>query len=120
MEQKFRLIAFGFGCVVLRSFIVALAAHLGSKLDKSWLNALVVVFVLFSMLFYRKYMKHFTQTAQVGLFGGTVWWNDMRLLHSVIYGLFGALAILNAPHAWALLLMDVVLGIVAVGHHYYN
>jgi hypothetical protein len=118
MEEKDRLLTFGFGCVLVRSLIAFLANHLGSKHDKRLLQFLGIGYVLFSIYFFFQYVSYDPQVTHVGVFWGPVWWNDLRLVHSMIYGVFAALAISKASYAWILLGMDVLLGVLSVIYHY--
>ena len=46
-----------------------------------------------------------------GSFGQSVWWNKMRVVHSLIWIAFGVLALLKNKYAYLLLLLDVLVGI---------
>lgn len=45
--------------------------------------------------------------------GGSVWWNDLRPIHGVLYLLFAMYAIKEKQCAWIILLFDVMIGLVA-------
>ena len=47
------------------------------------------------------------------VFGDRIWWNDVRPIHAILYGLFAYYALKKSPHAWTFLATDVVLGAVA-------
>ena len=54
-------------------------------------------------------MRAFESTAR----GGRVWWDDLRPLHGALYLLFAVLAYRGVEHAWAVLALDVAIGIAA-------
>ena len=65
---------------------------------------------------------YLTNSSKTGLevFGGKIWWNDLRPFHSLLYFAFAYNAIvLNNKSAWIYLLADVILGISAFLVHYY-
>ena len=52
-------------------------------------------------------------------FGQKIWWNSMRPVHALLYGLFAYNAINNKSWAWKILLLDVMIGLVSfLVHHY--
>ena len=50
---------------------------------------------------------------------GIVWWNGYRPVHSIMYLIFGVMAIKNIHGAWMPLLLDALVGIVAHVIHYH-
>jgi hypothetical protein len=67
--------------------------------------------------FFYSYMKY--KPTDTGAFGGQVWWNDLRLVHSILYGLFAFNAITGRQRiAWIILLADVFIGFVSFIYHY--
>jgi hypothetical protein len=54
------------------------------------------------------------------VFGGRIWWNDLRPVHSLLWFTFAYMAIHNMhDHAWKVLLFDVTLGFTAWLANYY-
>ena len=53
-----------------------------------------------------------------GVFGGIIWWNNLRLIHSLIYGLFAYMAFTQNKLAYIPLLVDVIIGISSFLLHY--
>ena len=47
------------------------------------------------------------------VFGDKIWWNSLRPVHSVLYGLFAYNAINKNPNAWIFLALDVTIGLVS-------
>jgi hypothetical protein len=43
--------------------------------------------------------------------GEKIWWNDLRPIHSILYGLFAYFAITKNNNAWIVLLVDVLIGL---------
>ena len=54
-------------------------------------------------------------------FGAKIWWNDLRPVHALMYGLFAYNAINKNPNAWIFLLIDVIIGLFSfLIFHYKN
>lgn len=50
------------------------------------------------------------------VFGNNIWWNNLRPIHGIIWGIFAYLVITNNANikqAWKLLLLDVIIGLIA-------
>ena len=45
------------------------------------------------------------------VFGAKIWWNDLRPIHALLYGLFAYNAIIGNQCAWKYLLFDVLFGL---------
>jgi hypothetical protein len=63
----------------------------------------------------------FTNARPIGaeVFGEKIWWNDLRPLHAILYGLFAVLAIQRYSCAWMVLLADALVGLTSfLVHHY--
>jgi hypothetical protein len=105
-------------CVVLRSCLVVLAAWLASRSNQLYLQVFGGALILVGILFAVKYSRY--SVAKVGITGGPVWWNDLRLVHALLYGAFGLLAIGSVTDAWVILALDVLLGVVFTFTHYYH
>ena len=52
--------------------------------------------------------------------GKQIWWNDMRVIHGLLYLCFALYAIKKKNYAWIPLLIDVILGIIVYCIHYSN
>lgn len=46
-------------------------------------------------------------------FGEPIWWDDLRPIHSILYGLYAYLAFSGYPDAWQVLLIDTLFGLTA-------
>ena len=52
------------------------------------------------------------------VFGEKIWWNDLRPIHALFYGLFAYNAINKNVNAWVYLLVDVLFGLTSfLVHH---
>jgi hypothetical protein len=51
--------------------------------------------------------------------GDKIWWNDLRPIHSLLYGLFAYSAINKNENAWIYLLIDVIIGFVSFLRHHW-
>jgi hypothetical protein len=51
--------------------------------------------------------------------GDKIWWNDLRPIHSLLYGLFAYNAINKNENAWIYLLIDVIIGFVSFLRHHW-
>lgn len=49
--------------------------------------------------------------AEVG--GDVIWWNRLRPLHGILWGIFAVAALSGKPWAWKILAVDTVLGVLA-------
>lgn len=110
MNIQNRILLFFFGCVPIRLFFVLLSRNM------TYLPYMGYLAIIGSLLFFNKYMKN---DSKVGFFGGNVWWNNMRLFHSIMYMLFGIAAINKKEFAWKILLIDIIVGILAFINQYY-
>ena len=55
------------------------------------------------------------------VFGGKIWWNNLRPLHALLYGLFAYNAIIGNRGAWIYLFIDVLIGLFSfLIFHYIN
>lgn len=50
--------------------------------------------------------------------GGTIWWNNIRPVHSALYLTFAYLALTGSPNAWMVLFADSLLGLGIHTLHY--
>jgi hypothetical protein len=55
------------------------------------------------------------------VFGEKIWWNNLRPVHALLYGLFAYNAINKNHNAWIYLLIDVLIGLFSfLIFHYFN
>ena len=111
MENKIK--PFFMVCVPLRLFLVYIAYILPLNKLKYMGYLMLLPFVGFGYSFL-KYKK-----GDKGAFGGNVWWNKYRLVHSINYLIFALIAINMNPKSYLVLLFDVILGIGFFSNKYF-
>ena len=57
-------------------------------------------------------------TRNRGAFGQKIWWNSLRPVHALFYGLFAYMAIQGNRYAWIWLFVDALVGLGAFLLHY--
>ena len=101
-----RFLLFIIGCIGTRSLFVLIAKNAGPK----YLPLLGYLALLPAIGFMYIYLTGSRQTG-AEVFGGKIWWNDLRPLHSLLYFLFAYNAIIGNSKAWMYLLVDVIFGL---------
>lgn len=101
-----RFLLFLFGCIGLRALFVVIAKNIDIKF-LPYLGYLALLPIIgFIYIFATDSRKTGMET-----FGEKIWWNNLRPLHAVLYGLFAYNAIIGNRNAWIYLLIDVVFGL---------
>lgn len=111
-----RFLLFLIGCIGTRSLFVILAKNANETYLKYMGYLALIPAIGFMYIF-------FTGSRQTGaeVFGGKIWWNNLRPLHALFYILFAYNAILGRKNAWIYLLLDVIIGLISfLSFHYYN
>jgi hypothetical protein len=100
-------------CIGVRSLFVIIAKYINPHYLK-YLGYLALLPALgFSYIYLTGSRKTGPET-----FGGKIWWNHLRPIHSILYFLFAYNAILGNKQSWIYLLIDVLLGFISfVIHH---
>lgn len=101
-----RFLLFIIGCIGTRSLFVYLAKNASAK----YLPLLGYLALLPAIGFIYIYLTGSRKTGGE-VFGGKIWWNDLRPIHSLIYFLFAYNAIIGNNNAWIYLLVDVIFGL---------
>lgn len=52
--------------------------------------------------------------------GGKIWWGQIRPIHTALLSLFAFYAFRHNKHAWKILVVDAIVGIVVWWMHYYT
>ena len=99
-------------CILLRSLFVLMAYELNTNL----VYYMAFPAVLISIGFLVSYTKY--KPKDLGVFGGKVWWNNLRFIHGIIYGIFAYMAFTQNKLAYIPLLVDVIIGISSFLLHY--
>jgi len=97
-------------CIAVRTFI----AYLAYLATPPYLQYMGVVAILPAM---GHIYLFFNDTRKKGFFEGKLWWNYLRPIHGVLYGLFAYNAIQGNHQAWIYLLLDAMIGLLAFTHH---
>ena len=112
LQQKL----FAFLCIPVRMLFVAISKFI----SPDYLPYLGYAALIPASGFAYIYLTNSRQTGQ-GVFGGKIWWNNLRPVHSLLYFAFAYNAITgNSGSAWLYLLADVIVGITASLTHYYT
>ena len=111
-----RFILFLFGCIGLRSLLV----YIAKTTNKTILMYMGYLALLPAIGFFYIFLSGSRKTGSE-VFGGKIWWNDLRPIHGIFYSLFAYNAITGNPSAWIFLLVDVVFGLASfLIFHYIN
>jgi hypothetical protein len=111
-----RFLLFLFGCIGSRSLLVYIAKNIS-------LNYLPYLGYLALLPFFGFIYIFLTDSRKTGVevFGDKIWWNNLRPIHAIFYGLFAYNAINKNPNSWIYLLLDVTFGLFAfLIFHYIN
>jgi hypothetical protein len=107
-ELHKRIYLFLFGCIGIRLLFVYISKNIGLQ----YLPILGYLALLPMFGFIYIYLTGSRKTG-AEVFGGKIWWNDLRPVHALLYGLFAYHAIRKAPFSWVYLLVDVIIGFFA-------
>lgn len=103
-----RFLLFLIGCIGLRSLFVIIAKNSSANV----LPYLGYLALLPAIGFIYIFATDSRKTG-VEVFGGKIWWNNLRPLHAVLYSLFAYNAITGNKNAWVYLLIDVIIGLLS-------
>ena len=100
-------------CIPARILLIVLAIMLSAKYLVYMGYAMLVPATGFAFIF-------LTNSRKTGpeVFGGKIWWDSIRPIHSLLYFAFSYNAIVGNSNAWMYLLADVVVGISVSLVHY--
>jgi hypothetical protein len=103
-----RFLLFLIGCIGTRSFFVYLAKYINIE----YLPFLGYLALLPTIGFIYIFLTGSRDTG-LEVFGDKIWWNNLRPLHALLYGLFAYNAINKNLFAWKFLFIDVIIGLSA-------
>jgi len=109
-----RFLLFLLGCFPTR----LLLAYIAKTISVAYLPILGYLGILPTIGFYYLFL---TGTRKTGaeVFGGKIWWNMLRPVHGLLYGLFSYNAINQNRNSWIYLAVDAFLGLGSfLVHHY--
>ena len=113
---QIRFILFLFGCIGMRLLFVIIAKNVSIKI----LHYLGYLALLPAIGFIYIFTTGSRKTGAEVL-GDKIWWNNLRPLHALLYGLFAYNAIQGNPNSWLYLFLDVIIGLVSfLTYHYIN
>lgn len=106
IQKRFAM--FLIGCIGIRS-LFAYVAKRSSKQVLFYLGMLALIPAIGFITIY------FTGIRNTGaeVFGEKIWWNDLRIVHAMLYILFAIYAFQNKDFAWIPLAIDVMIGLIA-------
>lgn len=108
-----RVLLFLFGCMGTRLALVWIAYKYPAALRPLGLAA-----ILPAIGFFYIYVNGLRKTGPE-VFGERIWWNDLRPVHGLLWGLFAYMALNNMrDDAWKVLLLDVTIGFLAFLQHH--
>jgi len=96
-----------FGCMGSRLFLTWLAYK-----HNEFLKPLGVLALTISIGFMYIYVTGSRKTG-FEVDNEIIWWNDLRPIHSILYGTFAFMALSGNPNAWKVLLLDTTIGFTA-------
>ena len=110
-----RFLLFIFGCLGTRFALAVLA----DKINKEQLPIMGGLALIPAIGFLYIYFFSSRKTGPE-VFGEKIWWNNMRLIHGLIYIAFAVFAIQKKHFAAKVLYFDVILGLVSFLLYHYN
>ena len=99
------------GCIGAR----LLLTYLAKVANKRWLRVMGYL-ALFPAIGFMYLFVSGTRN-KTGAFGEKIWWNALRPVHALLYGLFAYAAITGNRNAWIFLLVDSLFGLSAFLYH---
>jgi hypothetical protein len=103
-----RTLLFLVGCIGTRA-LLAYSAKVANPAYLSIMGWLALV-PAFGFLYF--FLSGSRQTGPE-VFGGKIWWNDLRPIHAAFYIGFAISAIQQMPYSWMFLAADVVFGLLS-------
>lgn len=98
-------------CIVVRSLLILIAKNINpNKLP--YLGFIALIPAIGFAITYLKGNK-------IGAFGGKVWWQNLRIVHSLLYLLFAIYALQKKRFSYMVLVFDLLLGIFAFINNYF-
>jgi hypothetical protein len=109
-----RILLFLYGCRVVRTLLVILAYYIPLKYLSIMGFLAAILSIGWMVIWTFGLRKTGTET-----FGQPIWWNSLRPIHALLYGIFAYMAVNKNRNAWILLAIDSIVGFVAFDIHYY-
>ena len=99
------ILYFLFGCMFARLLMV----YIAKIININYLPYYGVITFIISVMFLKNYINN--SNFETGFFGNRVWWNNNRLIHSLLYFIFSIMAFYKNKKAWIVLLIDALFGL---------
>ena len=112
---KYRLLLFLCGCIIIRFLFVLIVKYI----KPDYLPYLGMLGLIPAIGFIIIYLGNYRKTGPE-VFGGKIWWNDLRPLHASLYILFSLLAFKKSKYSWVPLLIDVLIGLFSFSVYHYK
>lgn len=109
-----RVLLFLLGCIPTRLLITYIA-----KTHLELLPYMAVIAAITSIGFMSIYIFKLRKTGPE-VFGDVIWWDSLRPIHSILWGLFAYLAFTNNKDAWKISLFDTLFGLISYIIHNYK
>ncbi len=110
-----RFLLFLIGCIGIRSLLT----YTAKNINRDYMPYLGYLAIIPAIGFAYIYATDSRQTGGE-VFGDKIWWNDLRPIHALLYGLFAYGAIHKQSDSWKFLLADVILGLISFLYHHYR
>ena len=108
------LVLFIIGCMGTRLLLAYTAKNIN-------INYLPIMGYLLTIPAFGFAYVYISGTRKEGAFGQKTWWNDLRPIHALLYGLFAWNAINKKTNSWIYLFIDAMVGLISfIVHHYSN
>ncbi len=101
-----RFLLFLIGCMGIRFFLV----YLVKNIDVDYLPYMGYIALIISFGFMFIFLTGSRKTGRE-VIDDKIWWDNLRPIHALTYGLFAYLAINKNNTAWMILLIDVLFGL---------
>lgn len=109
-----RFLLFLIGCIGSRTLLV----YVSKNININYLPLLGYLALIPAFGFTYIYLTG-TRNTGAEVFGEKIWWNNIRPIHAILYGLFAYNAINKNKGSWVYLLIDVLFGLFSfLVHHY--
>jgi hypothetical protein len=106
MQKRFLL--YFVGCIGTRTLFMLIARNTSIHI----LQILGLLAIIPAIGFINIYLTGSRQTGRE-VFGGKIWWNNLRPIHSILYALFAYYAITKQRFAWKILKLDIIIGTIS-------
>lgn len=103
------------GCIPSRLLI----AYLAKLADPNRLKVYAALAAVPMIAWFYLYFNPKTRTTGPEVFGepGGIWWNDLRIVHALMYLLFIVYALQGKPYSYKVLVADAFIGLIAFSHN---